>query len=892
MARNSTHKLPCFPLHRRVLVKSHPGLWIFVATALAAFALGAASVQASTSAPRRDAFVRDWLVCGPFPNEDGSGFYRDYLPGSGGEAAVFPTPGMVQGVGDTWTRLSARRDGYVDLLELLGARSGVAYAFATVENRRAEPAVFTIGGNGGLQVWVNGNLVHHNRLYRKPGPGDDAFVAELKPGTNRVLVKIEGRGSRWGFFLERFEAKDGLFVNERSIILPDLRIGKRPGAWAQVEVTNATLDGADLGDLRVEVVGSDLFLPSRFDADPIPAGETDRLPVWLASRRPVTESDTLAVELRVSAGNAEVSLRVKPRLRRRDEFFVTTYQSGVDGSVQPYSVLLPSSYDARYPYPLIVLLHGAWVTDWGQNMISYRRKEWAIQVAVHDRGNNRYTEIGQVDLFEVMQEIRRRYNIDDDRVYLAGHSMGGYGTWFHGTRHPDLWAALSPQAGYADYFLYHPAMRKGRAVPKFRRRLLEEASPLLFAENLLQLPAYVIHGAKDQNVSVEHARRMTARLAELGYRFIYDENPDAGHWWGPRGKYWGTEVVDKPPIYEFFQKFRRDRWPRNVVYKTSSLRYNRAYWVTIDDMDSVNAMAEIRAEVVGGRRIEVRTDNVARFTLDLQPSLVDADSTVRVTVNGQGAYTGLLPLAGRLTLCRGDDGGFFRLLHTGDVRQPGASTAGRTQVAALPGPEGKAEGYRAWGPRHERPAKTHALFGPLSDAFNSPFLFVVGESSSEVEWTKANRRAAHWAAVDWRSRANGRVRIKSDGEVTWQDIQDFNLVLFGDPGSNRWLERINQDLPIRFEGERLVAGDTPVGRDDAGLLMIYPNPLNPQRYVVVVGGTTPGAMRRAHRVGFTSLPDYVVFDRESLVQGETAYPMAGFFDKNWRLRADDAPDGR
>lgn len=808
--------------------------------------------------------------------------YRDYLRG---ETEIQPYSGKVETLPDTvltWKEAETDANGYVDLRAAVSQGTGVAYAYTSLQSETGGPAVFLAGGNGGLQVWINGKLVHHNRIYRKPRPGDDAFVAELQPGANRLLVKAEGRGPAWGFFLERQQPRGKLSVNQRKLVLPDLRVGSLLQAWGQVEVTHVADPEGDAPPVSavVEVIGNDLFLPSRSSAVRIHRGETRRIPVWIATRRRATEADTLPVEFRVRSDGSDVTFRARPFLRPVDGFFVTTYRSGVDGSVQPYSVLLPSSYDARYSYPLIVLLHGAWVTDWGQNIISYRRKEWAIQVAVHDRGNNRYTEIGQVDLFEVLQEIRRRYNIDQDRIYLSGHSMGGYGTWFHGTRHPDLWAAISPQAGYADYFLYHPAMRRGRAVPPFRRKLLTEASPLQFAENLLHVPAYVIHGAQDENVSVEHARRMTTRLRQLGYRFIYDENPEGGHWWGPRGQYYGTEVVDKPPIYEFFQQFRRTRSPRTVRYRTTSLRYNHAYWVTIDEMDTVYAIAEIQAEATNANRVDIDSKNVTQFTLDLKTCPIDPHGVLTVVVNGRTAYSEPPPRSGRLTLRRHDRGRFLQILQPEDAAITGSGGLTSDAFAAVLN-DGRIEHYVPV--LKPSLAKTPTVFGPIADAFNSPFLFVVGASGDSEEWLRANRRAAHWAAVNWRSRANGRVWIKTGNEVTPQDLQHFNLILFGDPSSNRWIARINSSLPIRFEDGRIVANDRAVGGEHAGLLMIYPNPLNPRKYVVVVGGTTPTAVRLAHRVGFTGLPDFVVFDRQSLRRGESSYPLAGFFDKYWRL---------
>jgi len=815
-------------------------------------------------------FITEWLVCGPFPGEGGRGFYIDYLAEAGGEEKIEPEEGFFhhsksveEGI-VRWRKYSAEENGFVDFKKLCTPNEDVvAYAFATIESPEKERAVLSIGGNGGIQVWLNHELIYEDRIYDRPRPGREVVVVELKKGANPCLVKGAERGPKWGFFLRKFDVDGDLFVNEQDIVVPDLRVGERLGAWGYVSVLNT---GTDRIDVDVRVKENDLFSASTSRASGLEPGEVRRVPFWLATKREVGPEEKSDIEIQIATDGESHRISLKPIIRKRDEYFVTTYRSEVDGSVQHYSLLVPTSYDEDRAYPLIVLLHGAWVTNWGQNIVSYTLKEWCIQVAPHGRGNTRYTEIGERDLFEVLKQVKRRYNIDED-IYLSGHSMGGYGTWIQGVRHPDRWAAISPQAGYTDFFL-----RVRKDIPEFSVLLFKEDSPFYFAENLLHLPCFVIHGEKDPVVSVEHDRKMVATLKKLGYDVVYDENPGKGHWWGPRGRWSGVECVDKPPIYEFFQKYRRKLYPKKVVYKTMSLRFNKAYWVTIDELREVYKMARIEAEVVGQNRIDVKLENISQFTLNLNESLVDMDRPVAIYVDGDLRYEGPIPRSGKLTLkarfdAKGNLKGFSQVLDD--------------YLEALLDEKGHVETYLVTeGPRRLR--KRPELFGPIVDAFNSKFVIVYGTVGDDPREIEANRKAAYQTALEWRSWANGSCEVKRDVEVTPDDIRTCNLILYGGPKSNELTAEINDKLPIRIEGDAVVMGRRRFAGEDLGLKMIYPNPLNPERYVVINAGVTWKGVEVVHRLG-RQLPDYVVFRAESVKQGLKDYLAAGFFDGNWQL---------
>ena len=137
-----------------------------------------------------------------------------------------------------------------------------------------------------------------------------------------------------------------------------------------------------------------------------------------------------------------------------------SYKSPVDGSRQPYRLYVPSCYDGRTRLPLAVFLHGtsgneSTVFDdarYGSGIIkTVAEKYRVLLVSPLGWGAYEYRDIGENDVFCVLDEVRKHYRIDDDRIYLTGHSMGGSGAAYLGLHHPDLFAAVAPLSAAISY---------------------------------------------------------------------------------------------------------------------------------------------------------------------------------------------------------------------------------------------------------------------------------------------------------------------------------------------------------------------------------------------------------------------------------------------------------
>jgi predicted peptidase len=136
-------------------------------------------------------------------------------------------------------------------------------------------------------------------------------------------------------------------------------------------------------------------------------------------------------------------------------------------------------------------------------------------------------ELSEKDVMNVLRMVRDEFNVDSDRIYLTGHSMGGAGTLFLGSKHADIFAAIAPVAPAAFSMTDNRAEILGR---------LDDAG----------VPVMIVHGDEDEAVPVDLARTWAATMDEIGMMHEYVELPGVTH--GP------VITVSQEYVYEFFGK--------------------------------------------------------------------------------------------------------------------------------------------------------------------------------------------------------------------------------------------------------------------------------------------------------------------------------------------------
>ncbi|HKS42948.1 MAG TPA: prolyl oligopeptidase family serine peptidase [Blastocatellia bacterium] len=199
-----------------------------------------------------------------------------------------------------------------------------------------------------------------------------------------------------------------------------------------------------------------------------------------------------------------------PFAARRGDFR-KAYLSKVDNTLQPFRVFVPSSYDGTKPYPLVIALHGmggdenSYFDAYGKGAFTSEAEKHGYIVACPKgrKPASMYTGDAERDVMDVLADMMRAYRIDPDRVYMTGHSMGGFGTWSVAMNHPEVFAAIAPVSGG----VMNPA-----ALSK-----------------IAHIPELIIHGDDDKTVSVERSRVVVAAGKKLNIEMKYIEVPKGTH---------------------------------------------------------------------------------------------------------------------------------------------------------------------------------------------------------------------------------------------------------------------------------------------------------------------------------------------------------------------------
>lgn len=309
-----------------------------------------------------------------------------------------------------------------------------------------------------------------------------------------------------------------------------------------------------------------------------------------------------------------------------------TFFSSVDESNQPYSIYIPENFDETKKYPLVVFLHGAFSnhrlglqrafgegnkqgpefgtpgfvpaeTDLEVSRFFPKLKSVDYIVAApFARGTAGYQGIPEQDIFDMLADIKSKFSIDEDRMYLTGLSMGGGGTLWIGLTHPDMWAAIAPVC---------PAPPEGTDK---------------LAMNAFNIPVHLFVGDRDALMPTADAWNEYFKSNDVDVEYVI--YPGIAH------NSWEYAYADGF-IFDWFNQFERNLFPPEVRFTTSSFKYSKAYWVNLDNL-TPGVQTNIVAKFTGKNQLAVTTSNLLGFTLKLEghPQF-DTNSKMNITVDGK-----------------------------------------------------------------------------------------------------------------------------------------------------------------------------------------------------------------------------------------------------------------
>jgi pimeloyl-ACP methyl ester carboxylesterase len=537
---------------------------------------------------------------------------------------------------------------------------------------------------------------------------------------------------------------------------------------------------------------------------------------------------------------------------------VRGYRSKLDQTVQPYGSLIPDSYtfSGKDEFRLDLWFHGRGETLSENSFIAQRMRqrgniEPANTIVLHPYGrySNAFKFAGEVDVLEAMNHAQQHYRIDEDRVAVRGFSMGGAGCWQMAVHYPDLFFAANPGAGFSETPEFLKSFQQETLTPTwFEKTLWRWYDCPGYAANLYNLPTVAYSGELD--TQKQAADVMEAALANENISLLHIIGPETKHAIHP------DAAVEIESRLAGLAEHGRDSLPRHVQFATYTLKYNRNHWVEITGLEQHWEQARVQATIVGPNHIAVKTNNVSGLSLSMASGRCPFDLRKLVTVEVNGT-THEAPRP------RSDLSWNFHLWNGEAVAQAG--------------------------PPHEGLFKRHDLQGPIDDAFMDSFIVVRPTGTANHEAVdKWSRSELEHFVTHWRRHFRGDAVVKNDSEVTEADIAGSNLILFGDPASNKLIGQIVDKLPLQWTGESIVVGPNNFEAAHNAPALIYPNPLNPQRYVVLNSGFTFrefAYLNNARQVA--KLPDWAVIDvrtpADSLWPGKVV--AADFFGERWELKA-------
>lgn len=528
---------------------------------------------------------------------------------------------------------------------------------------------------------------------------------------------------------------------------------------------------------------------------------------------------------------------------RQTGVVVLGYRSRIDGSAQPCQVYVPADYnfDAPRPLRMDLFLHGrggnlneiafiratGWLKgDFGAASLDH------LALQPYGRGNNGWRFAGETDVFEALADCKRRYAVDDNQTTLRGFSMGGHGVFHIGLHYPGTWAVISPGAGFVDTKQY---LKLREPMPPWQEALLHLYDAVDYASNAKNVPMISYVGELDPKLPQYRLMAEALRTENAPYEEIIAA--DTEHRYKPESL---QSIIEK------MAPRRRD--PQSEVhYVTYTLRCAKCKWVTIEALEHHWQRAEVDASV-SGSLITITTRNVA--ALRLTPADVETGRIKAVAIDGQTVAIPIKSTAAGIALLK---------------------RAGRWQLGSPAGLQ-----------------KRPGLQGPIDDALYGPMIAVSGTGTA---W---NAGAERWAGQElqrfrecWGRFFRATLPEATDARISPDDISGKNLYLFGDPGSNAVLRRILSKLPLKWTRTEITIKGKTFSATDHLPLLIFPNPENPARYVVIDTGMT---FSRADQEGsnalqYPHLPDYAVIriDPDHFADDRKKdTELAGFFDEAWR----------
>ena len=519
------------------------------------------------------------------------------------------------------------------------------------------------------------------------------------------------------------------------------------------------------------------------------------------------------------------------------------FRSRIDDQVEHYMVYVPPQYaQKRGPIPLVVFvpydqwpyrpfLKSVYVAYTGlieHFMRAAERDGYAVlwTTGSGTRGGSSLNQKGMTDILDTIEAVENDYAIDPDRIYLWGSCAGGRDAVMLASRYPDKFAGIALLGVFSET---ETIERGDRSSKNHAKEWLKANSPIYCVENLSNIPIYVLSPEHDEHISIEDSAKYVNRCRELGVQARFEVMPYA------HTNYYPEEPIAKS--FRFYKGIVRNGKPNQVQISTWQLKYASAYWLKINEAVETMKCARIKASLAKNGSIAVETENVSAYEINLANLGFDRSRSLRVITDGQVSFEGV-PDSDSIVI---DNGG-------GATEQPGILS------------------------------KNATIEGPILHAFTDGFVVIQGTEGPVEERQQATTLCQAFCQA-WREDYSQDCPHKTDNEITPADIESKNLILFGNDQTNSFIKRIIGQLPVAFSPAGVTVANKSYAGSNIGVRMVYPNPLNKNRYIVIIGGNKMENLPfEVKCLAIEGWYDFMVWK-----PGEANQSLIdiGYFDKRW-----------
>lgn len=551
---------------------------------------------------------------------------------------------------------------------------------------------------------------------------------------------------------------------------------------------------------------------------------------------------------------------------RQTGLVVRGYKSSIDGSVQPYGMVVPdNAFDGAHR--LDIWCHGRIENVAELHFIEQNRKSvGSIQPAntlvlkPYGRFSCANKFAGEIDAFEALAHAKKFYSIDADRLFIRGFSMGGAAAWQFATHYADAWCGANPGSGFAETPEFLRVFQKEDvdSAPWYQKKLWHWYNSTDNALNLWHCPTVAYSPELDRQKQAADEMEKALRAENIDMLHVIGEQKSKGITPDKAHRIMPEAFVEVERRLADIAAAGREHNPAIVHFTTWTLIYNKMHWLTVDAMQEEWVRCRIHADASNGKSVTIKTQNCTALTLNMPSGACKFSLITKVPVTIDGEEL--------------------------EVSRPKLDRSWLVHLRKSGGKWSEVLGNEDAG----KLVKKHGVCGPIDDAFMSSFLFVkpTGAALNEAgdKWAKAEMDRA---VFEWRRQFRGDTPMKDDKAITDADIANNNLVLWGDPGSNSVLAKVLAKLPITWTKDALVLNKQKHDASKAMPVLIYPNPLNPNRYIVINSCFTYREydyLNNARQVA--KLPDWAVIDlgTPKNAQAPGGIADAGFFDESWQWK--------